>query len=575
MGRGMTRPDKRTGTIGLAACLLALSAPQPEAEPLGFGSLATTASGDPAVGRASDNPAGDFAGTLAPLDDQPFRFAGFDTANHMRRGGLAFSMGWHQASTELTGGTGAQVYNFHADWAVSDRLQLGLSHQNYNDPYHKPINGATPQLKFATFGAAAKYRIWDNDRLSVSVQGALEYLTYDTPLFGTDVANAEHMIYSVQVPISYRIGPDLQLHVSPGVSVFPDSLNGLDFHGTIPSVALGATWKPSERFLGYGSVNIPVGPGGNSISATRAIFNTPVWTVGGRYNVTPKVALDLYATNGLGASPGTAVLSFPPEGDTVLAGVRLTYTPGNGPGYRPSYRARRDAPETARMRTLQRDGFTLDSAETLTPGSLYGHAQYGVDGGYHLAGIFSPDQDFQIEGMLDKFSNDGSVGAGQVANIDELRYMAGVKLRWMDQNAGDPVSLSTRALFGRDLASAGAVGTLYLSAPISYDFNDRTAVTVNPRVAVFGNTETYGLGVGINHEILPGLQAIAEATVVGDGATPVWAVGGRYKIPDSGFGIDLHATNAVGGSALGTLVAQDDVRVVLGVSLRLGKPRLR
>lgn len=561
----------RIKTGGLATCLLALSAPHVHAEPLVFAGVPADWSNDPVVSRALDNPTGDFYGVLAPLDDHPFRYVALDTANHMRRGGLAFAVGWHQANNDLTGGTGAQVHNVQGDWAVTDRLQLGVSHQNYDDPFHKPINGATPQLTFVTFGASAKYRVWENDRMAVSILGGVEYLKYDTPLIGTNAANAEHMIYTLQAPISYRISRELQLHVTPGVSVFPDSINGFDFHGTIPSLALGATWKPSERFLGYGSVNLPFGPGGNSISNTQTIVNTPVWTVGGRYNITPKVAFDLYATNGLGTSPATGILSFPPDGETVLAGVKLTYTPGKGPGYRSSYRANRAAPITDRNRALQHDGFTLGSAATLTPGTFGGRAEYGADGAYALAGMFSPDQDFQIEGTIDKFSVDGSVGAAQVSNINEARYMVGVKLRWLDQNEGDRISLATRAMFGRDMASAGAVGTLYLSMPVSYDFSDRTTLTVNPRVAVFGNTETYGLGVGINHEILPGLQAIAEATAVGDGETPVWAVGGRYEIPNSGFGVDLHATNAIGNTGLGTLVAQDETRLVLGVSVQLGK----
>ncbi len=35
----------------------------------------------------------------------------------------------------------------------------------------------------------------------------------------------------------------------------------------------------------------------------------------GRYNLTPKFALDLYVTNGYGVTTGSSILSFGPGGD--------------------------------------------------------------------------------------------------------------------------------------------------------------------------------------------------------------------------------------------------------------------
>ncbi|MDJ0627017.1 MAG: hypothetical protein QNJ44_02055 [Rhodobacter sp.] len=570
----MTRPQRngppmsKRRVFGTAVCVLALTAAQNQAYPF-FGDLTPLAKAEkPDVGRSFDNPADDFAGETAPLDRHPIRVISVDTANQLDEGEVNLGVGWHQNDPGTAAGTGNQIYDWHGDWGVSDRLQASFTFQSYNDPFHKPINGTTSRLKFLTYGVAGKFKVFETSRLSFAVQGSVEHMTWESPLWGSDVANADHVIYSLQAPVTFRFSPQLEMHVTPGVSVFPDDINGFDFYGTVGYVGLGATWRPSERVTAYGLVNVPVS-GSNTVSNTQTLTDTPVWTVGGRYNVTPKVAVDLYATNGLGTSPATGILSYPPDGETVLYGIQLNWTPGNRPGYRSSYRTGPRKQVTARSRSLQQDGFTLGTGRTLSPGTLMGVAAADADGAYTGALHLSPDQDFEFGGLIERFANDGSVGPGLVDNINDKRFLYFAKLRFLDQDAGDPVSMAVRVSAGRDLASGPNTGTLSLDVPISYDFNDRFTVNVNPRAAAQGNTQTYGLGLGLNYEVLPGLEAIAEVTPVVDGNGTVWAAGARYNLPNSDASIDLHATNAIGRYGQGTLIAQDDVRYVLGASMKL------
>ncbi|MDJ0826852.1 MAG: hypothetical protein QNJ16_15240 [Rhodobacter sp.] len=570
----MTRP-KRNGpalskkrVLGASACVLALTAAQNQANPF-LGDLTPLAKpAKPEVGRSFDNPAGDFAGLDAPLDRHPIRVISVDTANQLKEGEVNLGVGWHQNDPGTAAGTGNQIYDWHGDWGVRDRFQAGFTFQSYNDPFHKPINGATSRLKFLTYGVSGKFKVYETPRLSFGVQGSVEYMTWESPLWGSDVANADHVIGSVQAPVTFRFSPQFELHLTPGVSIFPDSINGFDFFGTVGYIGAGATWKPHERVTAYGMVNVPVS-GTNNITNTQTLDDTPIWTVGGRYNVTPKVAVDLYATNGLGTSPATGILGYPPDAETVLYGIQLNWTPGAGKGYRSTYRAGPPKPATARSRSLEQAGFTLGTGRTLSPGTLMGVAAYGTDDGFTAAAHLSPDQDFEFGGLIERFANDGSVGAPLVDNINDKRFLYFAKLRVLDQDYGDPVSMAVEVSAGRDLASGPNTGTLTLGAPISYDFNDRFTVNVNPRAAAQGNSQTYGLGLGVNYEVLPGLEAIAEVTPVVDGNGTVWAAGARYNVPDWDFSVDLHATNAIGRYGQGTLIAQDDVRYVLGASLKL------
>ena len=100
----------------------------------------------------------------------------------------------------------------------------------------------------------------------------------------------------------------------------------------------------------------------------------------------------------------------------------------------------------------------------------------------------------------------------------------------------------------------------------SMKLNENLAVTVNPKIAAFGNTEIYGLGLGANFEVFDGLELIGEVTPTDGGNGTVWAAGVRYNLGNSGFSVDASASNAIGRNGLGTLIAQDDIKFALGVT---------
>lgn len=499
------------------------------------------------------------------LEQHPNRLFQFETANMYPAGTLELNVGTMQTDPSGTGGgTGNQVYFGGASYAVNDKLTFGFDVSTYQDPVIKPINGSFPDFVVDTAAIWGKVRLFDNGQLSIAAQGSVEtFVRLESPIFGG--ANSGVVIGSLKLPMTYTVSPKLQFHLTPGVSVFPDTVGGTTFYGTIPTLGAGVSYKPNDRLALFGAVDVPIGTG-NTISNTATYTQVPVYTAGGRYNITPKVALTAYVTNGVGITPATSILTHWPDGDTLMAGLKLVYTPG---AKRPeSYRGA-PAPITARQGGLQQDGFTLGSPDTLEPGTFAVGGWYGSNENAGGMLSFSPDRDGEINVIVEQYANDGSVAAALTPST-KPRYMIGPKLRFLDQNNGDPFSLAGRVLFGRQIESGvPGIGVFFAEGIASYKVNEKVTLTANPKVAAFGGTEAAGLGLGLNIELFDGLDLIAEATAVGaDATTATWAAGVRYNVPGAGLSIDANASNAIGRYGIGTMIAQDSVKYSISLTKR-------
>ncbi|MCP3969334.1 MAG: hypothetical protein GY717_03275 [Rhodobacteraceae bacterium] len=492
----------------------------------------------------------------APLQDHPIRLVQFETANTLPKGVLELHVGAMQSDPRLSSATGNQGYFGGGSYAVSDRLSFGIDFSSYRDPTVNPINGVFPEFFLHDLAVWAKYGLIDQGAFKVSALASVEqFVRFDASLWGGVQSGVT--AGALKIPISYSPSERVQLHLTPAVSVFPETVGGAAFYGVIASVGAGASFKATERLGFYGAVDVPVS-GGNTISNTGAFVQQPVWTVGGRFNVTPKIALDAFVTNGVGLTPATSIWTHWPDGEPLLVGVQLSFTPGAR--YPDSFRGPA-APVSPRQASLQQDGFTIETADTLEPGVMALRGWYGSNENYGAGLSFGIDRDFQADFLLEHFANDGSV-APALTPTTELRYMIGPKLRLLDQNNGDPFSLAARVLFGRQIESnVGGVGVFYASLQADYQLNERVTLRANPQVAAFGNTEVAGLGFGVNFELMDRFELIAEATAVGlDATDPTWAAGARYNLRNPGLSVDLHASNAIGRNGIGTMIAQDNTK---------------
>ncbi len=514
----------------------------------------------------------------SPLQQPPVRLFNLETANQLPKGALSITAGVRILPTvnnpdpELQSDTGLQVYNTSIDGGVTDRLQLGLAALLFDDRLSRTFNGESVDLQFLSVAPNFKYQLSQSDNLSVGLSGSLELLRIltDPGLFNAtaETVTDNYVVGILQVPASYSLSSDLQLHFTPGVAFYPERVNGAPFFGTIFNLGAGISWQPLERVNLFADLNAPV-TGGNAVrSQDSSTFQRVVWSGGLRYLVNPRVGLDVYATNAFGTTPATRLLSFIPDGDQTVIGVNLNYTPGLGQGYASSFRALPLAQLNQRDLQLLLDGLTLTSADTLLPGMLRVRGGLGAGDGFNLA--YGVTNDFQLEFFGEQF------GEGEELDSDDygpgFKVGPAVKLRFLDQVQGDPFSFSLKAALAADLASS--IGLFAVELPFLYRPVPQVALFVNPKAAFVLERELIGAGLGVNYDLTDGVQLIGELTPLFTGEDPVWSVGARYFNPDLALGVDLYASNAIGQSPLGSLVAQSDgSRVGFNIHWLIGGPK--
>lgn len=502
------------------------------------------------------------ASAETPLEGFSTRWVNFETAETLTQKAFSFHLGSHQTvGSSITTGTGNQLYYTAIEYGVTDNLQIAFAAQDFQDTIN-PIIGKVGATKFRSFGVNAKYRFVNTGRFQAAALVSIEDFTFRTKVFDTYASDGDHIIGSFHLPLTYTVNPNLQLHVTPGVSVFPDDLNGIPYYGTVASLGGGFSWRASNRLLAFGSLTAPVS-GGNTIASDRSITKELVYTVGARYNFTPKVALEGYVTNGFGSTPATGIVTFFPDGNDPLFGLRVVYAPGKN--YPNTYRPTPLASVSTRMSQMDQDGFTVGTAGVMAPGEVHVGTSGGTSGNGAVMLSIALEQDFQIDGIIEDYSNDGSLSSADDPTPDSARWMVGGRIRVLDQNNGSPFSWTLRALGGRDVDNQD-VGVLYLATPASFDVHNKLTLQVEPKFFAFGSERVYGLGLGANYEILDGLQLIGNVTPVSDGRTPTWALGARYDFANGGWSVDLSATNAIGRYGHGTMVSQDDTRFAIGLS---------
>ncbi len=499
--------------------------------------------------------------TPSLLLEQPTRLVNLETANQLPAGTFQLTAGTQQTlSADKNRGTGFQVYYIGVDWAKTDKLQLGFSIDSYDDVLPRPINGQYPNLTISSFVPSIKYQLFKDENLAVSVAGAAGYtLLQTTPGFfnnrpsnpSANQISASVFTGALQFPISYNVNPKLQLHLTPGIAFFPNKVNGADFFGTFFNVGAGLSWQALDRLNLFANANLPFGSGGNSINSRNNIDKQVLWTVGTRYTVDPRVAVEAYATNAFGATPTTGLLAFIPDGNQFIFGANLKYLFDSGKNYASSFR---EKPKLShRDRSLMLDGFTLSSADTLEANIIKLTGSWGTRGNSGLTFDYSLSDNLQFQIPIEQYGGGDKLSSIQTGGPG-VKIGPGAKIRFLNQSQGDPFSLSLKVLGVIDFQTKGDVGTLYTELPMVYQPNQQTALFFNPKAAFNGQITRTGLGLGINQAISDKFQLIGEFTPVFSGQKSVWSAGVRYFEPQANLGLDAYVSNAIGQNGLGGLV---------------------
>jgi uncharacterized protein YjbI with pentapeptide repeats len=550
--------------VNLAGAELVQASLPPDLPPSGTGGGATPSAADPKTANAQETY------TPTPLEQPPIRLFNLETANQLSKGAVSFTLGFrnflNSQSEGRVRGLGRQVESFRGDGAVTDRLQLGLSGDLFSDSLLRLIDGQRVDVKYLSAAAQVKYQFLKTDKFAASVSGSAELLNIrtDTPslftgpsLIGSDRFTGKTVFAgSIRVPLTYSVSDQFQLHLTPGVSFFPETVKGGEFYGTVFNIGAGASWQPVKRFNLFADVTVPLGPGGNSVRASDAsIFKSVVWSGGIRFLVNPAVGLDIYATNAFGTTPATQALTFLPGGDQVAIAAMLNFTPEISRNYAPDFRNKDRVSLTPRDQQLLLDGITLATADTLLPRSLRMRAGTGVGtSGSVATGLTN---DVQLEFFAGNYSGPISNGI----EPDPVKLGGAAKIRFLDQVQGDPFSLAAQVTFAQTLTQPNGfseAGVIFQYRPIP-----QLALLFEPKVGVFGTDERFGTGLGFNLQLWKGLQLIGEYTpiFVGQGQTGIWSAGLRYLDPKLGLGFDVYGSNAAGLNSIGTLIGRDNASI--------------
>ena len=126
----------------------------------------------------------------------------------------------------------------------------------------------------------------------------------------------QNLIGSISLPLTWHISHKWQFTLNPGISFLPSS-QGKDqggageFYGTNPYISGGLLWQPIPEIGLTAAVTQPLGSGTNSFDRNLRYSKVPVLSGGLNWYLNPRVALQGQLTNGFGATPATALLTFP------------------------------------------------------------------------------------------------------------------------------------------------------------------------------------------------------------------------------------------------------------------------
>lgn len=503
----------------------------------------------------------------SPLQLAPTKLINLETADVLPENTVQMAYGAHAFPKASYGqGTGLQTFNLSIDGGVTKNLQLGLAWTFFDDLLGEKINGNVTDFGLVVYAPNFKYRIFQDDYYSLAVAGSLEFGKFksENGLYTPDNSKKTSwtLAESLQIPLSIKLMPGFEMHLVPGAVIYPDKINdGGNFYGSFFTIGTGFNYSASDRLAFFANLNVPFGPGGNSVNSQGQIFSKPVWTAGVSYLQSPTVGIDIYSTNALGSTPATQMLTFIPGGDQFSAGVNFRFTPDFGQGYPTSFRNASSSPLSAREKQLILNGVTLTSANTIKSGMV--SLQAGLNSAANFQLSYGLSDNAQLEFIGQKLEDtDKPVGTS-------LKLGAGTKISLLDQNQGDLFSLGLRGSAqesGKPAPSDG-VGLFGVEMAILYNVNSALTLMVNPKATLYGTSNIVGVGTGLNYRIVEDLQMLGEVTPIATGGTPVWATAIRYLYPSLHAGIDLYAKNAIGTHDIGGLIAKSGNRVEVGINL--------
>lgn len=557
------------------------------------------------------------------------------TAHHLQRGEVISSLGSRQF---LIPGTAAEngltlQPTLGFSWGVTDNLEITLSAQTFDNSQpgkqgafraNRSTDEGSGNL-FQELTLQAKQRIWENPDANQALSGVFSlsrgvrsYQFIDPSGQALDDAKDNtDIIVSLELPFTVMENR-WQFTLSPKLAFFPED-NAMYYRrlpiedngsfGVNFGLAGGISYEVNPRLILWGDMFIPL-IGNNTINRDTGLpARSVAFNAGLRYLVNPRLATELFISNALGNTGAASILT---DRENISLGVGVIFLPSFTSANRQysqsfSSRFQSSPPSLA--------GFSFFDGGTVAQNQLLPMLQAGSQG--ILTAIrYGLLDDLEVGLYMDLISGE----------VDESELGVNGKIRFLDQEDGNPFTLSGVLSFGKTtnsfvnfisgnakelsergleergfsltnetcLDNGGEIGNngecfvISLALPLHYQFENGGAVWLTPTLGFVqrNGLEIAGFNVGGSVLLSRNLSLIAEAglnftegnALIGNdrvNAIP-WSLGLRWdagsflgssSASNLGPQVEVYLTNRLGSSVFQSLRVREDNSVGIGFGL--------
>ena len=371
----------------------------------------------------------------------------------------------------------------------------------------------------------------------------------------------QNFVGSISLPLTWRANKEWEFTFNTGINFLPanqgEGQGGAGkFYGTSNYIGGGFLWHPTPELGITASVAQPIGSGTNNFDSNLKYSKVPILSGGINLHLNPRIALQGQLTNGFGTTPATALLALPSDNRIGYSG-KFIYTAGAP-----------DTPQTPLsqiQRSLSLGGLTVNTA--LIPPDTKRLAKISADN----KGNFNTTVGFSISNIVHFDFSRGNLKNIPQTNIQARTFFA-TENTTSFRGSGKIVLTSplrdsliwsaVRISYGKTIGGANSTKNRYLFAeiPLTWEINSKAAININPKIARTSVGELWGIGIGANIQLRPGLELITETNIAmnphgkGNGT-----LGLRWYATDD-ITIEAYGTTASSLTDIGQLLDTEEVR---------------
>ena len=495
--------------------------------------------------------------------------------NFLKKGNFQTSVRW-KSSFEggVSGGTGQQIPSFIFDYGISDSSLMTIIFAEADDKLYNPINGQNVDYHWQNYAFSFKKKLLNNNEngFLISIVPTLEYWRHASGSKDSksiynqkDSHNGrdrfDNLIGSLSLPVSKKLNENFTALIVPGFTFLPEQFGskgiGQNAYGNNFYIGSGINIDIAKDVNFLASYASPLGPGNNYFDKDLNYSRKPIYSVGLRWDINPKIGIDGKITNSFGSTPSTGLLTIPSD-NLPLYSANITYRPYEKDTYLTAL--------NERDKSISNGGITVNNA--LIPKAGTSQVNFNYDEGGTLFGFYgySLSNIFQIE-LLNIGSFNGLNFAGNKnSNIystylgdNNFNFRLGGKLLLFSPQKNDLYWVSLRSSVGRNNdTNQGYVFSEFIN---TFRVNNWLAFNISPRY-FFSGVESFG-GIGFSSYInlFDNLMIIPEInTSIKNNSDVNSTLALRYAFsPEKS--LDLYYSNAAGCQDVGQLLKVKDHRL--------------